>query len=99
MKNGVPYTCSELSTAIERPAVSGTPWAPMASPSSDNPAMRKNTNDRFWRRTSSALCGLVRIHSRMRSNRHLFARDEFALDENTANRNVWVSVVGIVGDA
>lgn len=66
IKNGVPYTCSDLSTAIERPGVSGMPWAPIASRSSDNPTVRKNTKDRFWRRTSSALCGLARIHSRIR---------------------------------
>src|ERR1700722_6110416 len=34
MKNGVPYTCSESSTAIECPGVSGTPCAPTASRSS-----------------------------------------------------------------
>jgi hypothetical protein len=54
IKSGVPYTCSELSMAIERPDVSGTPWAPTASLSSDNPTIRKNVKDRFCRNTSSA---------------------------------------------
>jgi hypothetical protein len=69
MKNGVPYTCSALSTAIDRSAVSGIPWAPSASRASepsDRPTIRKNTKDRFCRRTSSAPSGLARIQSRMR---------------------------------
>ena len=31
--------------------------------------------------------------------RHFPSRDDVALDENTADRNVWVSVMGVVGDA
>ena len=68
MKNGVPYTCNALSTAIERPGVSGTPWPPTASRSSDKPAIRKNTNHLFWRRTPAGYTGLERIHSGLRSN-------------------------------
>ena len=99
MKNGVPYTCSELSTAIERPGVSGTPWAPTASRFIGQPGDPEKHKRSVL--ASHFLCAL-RIGAHPLTDalqRHLLSRDDVALDENTADRNVWVSVMGIVGDA
>src|SRR5262249_17699674 len=98
IKNGVPYTCSELSTAIQAPGVSGTRWAPTASRSSDNPAIRKKHKRSVL---ASHFLGALRICTHPLTDaleRHLRARDDVALDKNAADRNVRVSVVGIVGD-
>src|SRR6266404_1650400 len=80
MKNGVPYTWI-LSTAIERPGISGTPCAPTGSPSFDRPLTRKNTYERFVARTFGASSGLAAIQSRMRCIDIIFPRHEVTLDE------------------
>jgi hypothetical protein len=66
MKNGVPYLCKDLSTAIERPGGSGMPWPPIVSVSSSNPRMRKNMIWQCCRPTSLAYSGWSCIHWRMR---------------------------------
>ena len=99
MKNGVPYTCSELSTAIERPGVYVEP------PGRRRPLGHRTTRRSGKTQTIGFGAALPRRFADLRASthrcapsQHLLARDYVALDENAADRNVRVSVVGIVGD-
>src|SRR6202030_2465077 len=107
MKNGVPYTCSARSTAIERPGTSGTPCAPIGSSSLARSTMREKTYDFFCRRgffgsSGWRILGIVRMRLHPFADalhRHLVLGDDVALDQHAADRRIRPAVVRIVVDA